>query len=180
MRMIIAVLCMGILSGVFILHAEDEAKANAAGDKEVHLRSVLPPGGVQMVSEYLLQNDPKKFEELKKLRLENHEEFERQMVEVSQKMREKSRKEGDELKALSDKYRATKSDADKAALKSKLEELMGKRIEMQKRRIEEMEKNLVQLKANIADEEKKIDVKIEERIKEILSDKDVRKDGPAK
>ncbi|MFA6292867.1 MAG: hypothetical protein WC637_13850 [Victivallales bacterium] len=180
MRKIIAVACLGILSGVLTLNAEDEAMAAAAGDKEVHLRSVLPPGGVQMVSEYLLENDPKKFEELKKLRLENHEEFEKQMVEVSLKMRERTQQEGAELKALSDKYRETRSDADKAALKSKLQELMRKRIEMQKRRIVEMEKGILLLKANVAEEEKKIQEKIDERLKEILSNKDAKTNAPAK
>lgn len=180
MRKIIAVVCVGLLSGVFVLSAQDAPKQVSIVNDDAHLRAVLPPGGIQMVSEYLLQNDPKKFEEMKKLRVENPEEFEKQMAVIAQKMREMSKNEETELKALSDKFRATRSDADKAALKSKLQELMGKRIEMQKRRIEEIEKNLVQLKANVADEEKKIDAKIEERIKDILLDKDARKDGPAK
>ena len=183
MRKLIGMICMGFLSGVFVLSAQDAPKPAAARNDDAQLRASQQQGGMQRVSEYLMQNDPKKFEEMKKLRLENPEEFEKQMTAISQKMRGDSQKERDEFKVLADKYRETKSDADKAALKAKLEEYMNKRIEMQKRRIEEMEKNIVQLKSNLADDEKNIQTKIDERLNQVLTNtegKRERKTEPAK
>ena len=102
------------------------------------------------------------------------------MAEVSEKMKEKNQKEREEMKVLVDKYRETKSDADKAAVRAKVEEYMNKRIEMQKRRVEETEKRLAQEKANVADEEKNIQSKIDERLNQILSNTEGKKSEPAK
>ena len=57
---------------------------------------------------------------------------------------------------------------------------MKKRVEMQKRRVDEMEKNLAQAKANLADEEKSIQSKIDERLNQILSNKDGQKGESSK
>lgn len=176
MRKMIAMICTGFVCGAFVLSAEDAAKPAAPGNNLVPGRSMSPETGMQMASEYLRQSDPKKFEEMQKLRQENPEEFKKQMVDLSVKMREKNQKEREEMKALTDKYCETKSDIDKAALKAKLEEYMNKRIEMQKRRIDEMEKNLAISKSKIADEEKNMQSKLEERLKDILANKDGKKD----
>lgn len=166
MRKLIAMVCMGILSGVFVLSAQDVPKPPAPGSNPgtnpVLGRGTNPEMGMQMAFEYLRQGDPKKFEEMQKLKQENPDEFKKQMAELSVKMKEKVLKEREEMKALTDKYRETKSDADKAALRVKLEEYMNKRIEMQKRRIAEMEKS-------IADEEKNMQAKIDERLNQILT-----------
>jgi len=176
MRKLIAMTFVGLLSGVFVLSAEDASKPSAPGNGPVPAKAINPELGMQMASEYLRQSDPKKFEEMQKLRQENPEEFKKQMSALSGKMKEKNQKEREEFKALTDKYRETKSDADKAAVKAKLEEFMKKRIEMQKRRIDEMEKNIVQAKSNIADEEKNMQAKIDEKLNQILSGKDGQKD----
>ena len=177
MRKPIAVICMGILSGIFVLSAQDVPKPPAAGSNPALGKGMNPEMGMQMVFESLRQSDPKKFEEMQKLKQENPEEFKKQMAELSVKMKEKVQKEKEEFKTLADKYRETRSDADKAAVRAKLEEYMGRRIEMQKRRIdemqkrriEEMEKRFAQEKANIADEEKNMQNKIDERLNQILT-----------
>jgi ATP-dependent Clp protease ATP-binding subunit ClpA len=180
MRKLIAMICLGFLSGVFALSAQDAPKPpSGVGGPSVG-RGMNPEMGTQMGSEYLRQNDPKKFEEMQKLRQENPEEFKKQMAELSEKMKEKNQKEREEFKALADKYRETKSDVDKAAVRAKLEEYMKKRVEMQKRRVDEMEKNLAQAKANLADEEKSIQSKIDERLNQILSNKDGQKGESSK
>ncbi|MFA6293645.1 MAG: hypothetical protein WC637_17795 [Victivallales bacterium] len=179
MRKLIGMICMGLLSGIFALSAQDAAKPGPAGDGSAQARRMNPEMGLQMVAEYLRQNDPKKFEEMQKLRQEKPEEFKKQMAELSEKMREKNQKEREEFKALSDKYRETKSDADKAAVKAKLEEYMNKRIEMQKRRIEEIEKNLADAKANLADEEKSMKSKIDEWLNQILTNTEGKRDRKA-
>ena len=167
MRNLIAMICMGLLSGVFVLSAQDVPKPPTSGSNPgtnpVLGKGMNPEMGMQMAAfEYLRQSDPKKFEEMQKLKQGNPEEFKKQMAELSEKMKEKAQKEKEEFKALADKYHETKSDADKAAVRAKLEEYMARRIEMQKRRIDEMqkrrvedmEKRFAQEKANIADEEK--------------------------
>jgi organic radical activating enzyme len=183
MRKLIAMICMGLLSGVFVLSAQDDSKQAPNRNNPALGRGGNPGRAMQMVTEYLRENDPKKFEELKKLRQENPEEFKKQVAELTEKMKEKFQKEREEFKALVEKYRETKSDADKAALKGKLEEMMNKGIEMQKRRVEEMEKNLAQMKSKIADEEKNMQAKLDERLAQILSGKEGRnekKTEPAK
>ncbi len=176
MGKIISILCMVFLSA-FILSAEDVPNTAGGMKDDAQMRGALPKGGVHMVSEYLQQNDPKKFEEMKKLRLENPEEFEKQLTEISQKMREEAQKEEAALKALVDKYRETKSEPDKAALRAKLEEITGRKIKMQKRNVEEMEAKLVQLKANIAEEEKKLQTQVDAKLNVIISG---RTNEPAK
>ncbi len=171
MGKIIAVVCLGFLAGVALLMGEDAPNTASGMKDDAIMRGALPKGGVQMVSEYLLQNDPKKLEEMKRLRLENPEEFEKQLTEISQKMREEARKEAADLKAAADKYRETKSDADKAALKARLADVMGKRIKMQKRNIEETEAKLARLKTELAEEEKKVQAQIDEKISAVLLDK---------
>ena len=180
MRKLIAMICLGFLSGVFVLSAADAPKPPAGGDAPPQARRMNPEMGLQMAVEYLRQSDPKKFEEMQRLRQENPEEFKKQMAEVSEKMKEKNQKEREEMKVLVDKYRETKSDADKAAVRAKVEEYMNKRIEMQKRRVEETEKRLAQEKANVADEEKNIQSKIDERLNQILSNTEGKKSEPAK
>ncbi len=179
MRKLIVMICLGLLSGVFVLSAQDAPKPAAGGDGPAQARRMNPEMGMQMAFEYLRQSDPKRFEEMQKLRQENPEEFKKQMAELSEKMKEKNQKEREEFKALADKYRETKSDVDKAALRAKLEEYMNKRIETQKRRIEEMEKNLADAKSTLADEQKNIQTKIDERLNQVLSNTEGKRDRKA-
>lgn len=177
MRKLIAMVCMGLLSGVFVLSAQDAPKPPAPENNAPPFgREMNPERGMQMAVEYLRQNDPKKFEEMQKLRKENPEEFRKQMAGISEKMTEKVQKEREEMKTLTDKYRETKSDADKAALRAKLEDYVNKKIHAQKLRIEEMEKRIAQDKSNIAAEEKNMQAKIDERLNQILSNKEGAKD----
>lgn len=180
MRNLIAMICVGLLSGVLTLNAQDVPKPPPSANAPAGMMGMTPERGMQMAVENLRLSDPKKFEELQKLRQENPDEFKKQMAEVTEKMREKAQKEREEFKALVDKYLQTKSDVDKAAVKGKIEEMMTKRIEMQKRGIEEAEKNLAQRKAALADEEKNMQSKLEERLSQILANAEGKKTEPAK
>jgi len=108
------------------------------------------PGAEQeMMDRRMAETDPKAFEEIASLR--------RQVMEKTQKLMEKARKDEEDFRKLVEKYRDTKADADKAALKVKLEERAKNSLEAQKQRI--------------SDEEKNIQERVEKTLNEIASEK---------
>ncbi|HBC87243.1 MAG TPA: hypothetical protein DCZ94_09835 [Lentisphaeria bacterium] len=107
----------------------------------------------EMMENRLREIDPKKFEEISKLK--------DQVREMTQQLMEKARKDEEDFRKLVEKYRETKADTDKAALRAKIEERMKNNLESQKQRISEEEKN--------------IQSKVDRILNEITSEK-----GPAK
>ncbi|HCE43902.1 MAG TPA: hypothetical protein DET40_10175 [Lentisphaeria bacterium] len=88
----------------------------------------------EMMDNRLRETDPKKFDEITKLR--------KQVMEMTRQLMEKARKDEEDFRKLVDKYRETKADADKAALRTKIEERMKNNIESQKQRLAEEEKTM--------------------------------------
>lgn len=90
----------------------------------------------------LKQQDPAKFEELMKLKQDNPEEFKNQIKQIAEAKKAEFEQKKAEIKGLVDKYRESKSDADKATLRAKIEENMKNRLEKQKQKIADEENNL--------------------------------------
>jgi len=173
MRKMFAMLVLCVFSGVVLLAEEPAGKPAAEGVKDGKGDRMKGIADHQkaMAVEYLKSTDPAKYEELKELKDTNPEEFKKQVEVVRVQLKEKFQKEMDEMKALADKYRETKSDADKAALRAKMEESMKMRLELQKQRIADMEKNVADAKEKLAEAEKSLQTKIDEKINNILSAK---------
>jgi len=173
MRKILVMLALCVCAGVLLLADEPAGKPAGEGTKVGKGERMRDFGERQkaMAVEYLKATDPAKYEELKKLKETNPEEFKKQVEVVKAQLKEKFQKELDEMKVLADKYRETKSDADKAALRTKMEESMKKRLEFQTKRIADMEKNVAEAKGKLAEAEKNFQAKIDERINNILSGK---------
>ncbi|HCE42969.1 MAG TPA: hypothetical protein DET40_05430 [Lentisphaeria bacterium] len=173
MKKLMVMLVLGIVSGAFLLADEPAGKPAAEGGKDGRGDRTRDFRERQkaMAVDYLKATDPAKYEELKKLKGTNPEEFKKQVEAVKAQLKEKFQKELDEMKVLADKYRETKSDADKAALRAKMEESMKKRLEFQKQRIVDMEKSVVEAKEKLAEAEKGLQAKIDEKLNDILAGK---------
>ncbi len=173
MKRLLAIIALTAVSGIFLFADEPAGGGDGKGDR---MKGMGENQRAAMFAEYLKKTDPAKFEELEKLKKEKPDEYRKQVDAMKAQAMEKFKKERDEFKALSDKYRDTKSDTDKAALKAKMEENMKKKIEFQKQRIADMEKSLSDAKAKLEDTEKNMQAKIEEKLNEILAGKDSGKE----
>lgn len=143
-----------------------------AGDKGAFKRGSQRGAGI--FAGYLEENDPKKLEELKKLRTEDPEKFREEIKEVREEIKEKIQAERKEFKELVDKYRESQSEDDKAAIREKLAEQFNKRMEREKGRVEKIEEHLKKLKERVEKRSGKMDEIINSKLDDIIKDPDLR------
>jgi hypothetical protein len=177
MKKFSVVLALCILAGtIAVADEESSVEESSCAKKELGAgkkcgKEQCQTNHREMMIERLKMSDPAKFEELKKLRTENPEEFKAKIKELAKEAMEKIKKEREEMNALADKYRETKSEEDKAALKTRIEEQMKSQLQNRKEHIANMEAKILKAKEEMATQEKDFDSMVETKLNAIIEGK---------
>ncbi len=167
MKKLILAACICVLSAAFV--AAEEANTARADDSTCKKGQWAKKGGhgkgMRMMG-FLRENDPEKFKELMKLRDENPEEFDKQRDSALASVKAEFERKMLEIRDLVRKYRESRNDADKEAIRAKIEENMKARLEAKKK--------------EVADMESKLQAMVDERLNEILEKAQKHKEGPRK
>jgi len=128
------------------------------------------------------EENPEKYEELMRLREEDHDAFRREVGKLMSR-RFRQGPEGvlpEEAKVheLAEKYHAAKSEEEKAAAKAELDESVGRvfdaRVKEREMRLEKMEQQLQRLRALIEDRKEHRDDICRARVEELTADPNLR------
>lgn len=117
---------------------------------------------------------PEEYSNLIKLQKDNPREFQEKLMMLTRKLEEKQQQEVRKFNELIEKYRKTKSDEDKAAIRKQLEIEFSQKMTLQRKRVEKLGENYEKAKAALAKRETGKDEIINDRLKQITSDPDLK------